>query len=1126
MDHSNLPPTLVIAGGASGVGKSVFSVGLMSTLRVKGLVVQAFKVGPDFIDPLYHSRATGRPSINLDGWFSTQAGLLQTVQGFSEGADVCVIEGTSGLNDDLKCTGDHDEDLHESSPFTTAQVAKLLGAPVILVVDGSVVENSIGALVRGYYTWDPELDICGIIFNKLNRVTDVDVLSSIVSQACGVDLPTLGGMPRGEASFATNLEGGYDVSLMDDIIVKFESLVSRHVDVERILENARERRRVVSQPREFIRDSAIVSQVPGAQGGKQMSKKSNRKSRKKKKNLVTASGKPRDQDFNTPSIDAASADSEDTMLTNPVRIAVAKDMAFCYYYEQNFEIMKELGVEIVHFSPLAEGLPPNISGVYLGGGVPELYANVIADNKIFRAGLKNFVDAGGVVFAEGGGLLVLCQSLQTRTGYPQQPMVGIFPFRAIMTPAKVAKGYAEVSVEKGCPLFAPGSKIRGYINHSSELVQEQHIAGIPSTSQWSSSYQVTLKQCQPGCLFPNPIITDGFTSSRVIASYVHHHFARSKKSLEQIVEKCKQVDISAVSSAVASSRRMADFLEGSIIYTPPPTPVGRRPGSIVAVQSSPELGRRQSRAQSIDFNDKHEAAGIPQFYDIGGSKLPKASSFGSLTRGKLGGCGDSANEFHSGHPSPTQLAPGPDRGTSNTLKGLGRVNAGALFEPDWRATSNNRLVYRRPSNNSDTYTNNVDQINMQPTDHGHVRPSLSRMPYHVQDLPLLRKGTYNREDFLGSQSTGSIAVCNSGVQDILFTIMDSTSKIVDVSKSGLGNFVGDISFGAYQHKSVQSLQGSHSRRCSSDMTSDTNDADIQPERQSFRAWTKREKKQDLYDIDFEVMAQIQPEFLILEAPSRGMAAGITDSLNLSGIANESKEHFLAHIVDKLSKLSLKTPCQVIMIDPYGLSDVLDEILRIGAAVAAHDQAAVVVRKLRKRLRKVVMYSEKARDSMQVQQKTRILILSSLNPLVLECGWANDMIDLLGGEAFPCQGEKRKCISWEDVIKFEPTVLVISASIVNSGDKSAKIFSELCDIAMQPGWWQLPAVKDGTVVVCEEALLSRIGPRLIDGAEALARIVYGDNVPTCCPPRSAFKLRLRPGQRCRPRLLPSFFMAYC
>lgn len=140
-----------------------------------------------------------------------------------------------------------------------------------------------------------------------------------------------------------------------------------------------------------------------------------------------------------------------------------------------------------------------------------------------------------------------------------------------MTPAKVAKGYAEISVEEGCPLFAPGSKIRGYINHSSELVQEQHIAGIPSTSQWSSSYKVTLKQCQPGCLFPNPIITDGFTSSRVIASYVHHQFARSKQAVEQIVETCKQVDISAVSSAVATSRRMADFLEGSIVHTPPPT---------------------------------------------------------------------------------------------------------------------------------------------------------------------------------------------------------------------------------------------------------------------------------------------------------------------------------------------------------------------------------------------------------------------------------------------------------------------------------------------------------------------------------------------------------------------------
>ncbi len=127
---------------------------------------------------------------------------------------------------------------------------------------------------------------------------------------------------------------------------------------------------------------------------------------------------------------------------------------------------------------------------------------------------------------------------------------------------------------------------------------------------------------------------------------------------------------------------------------------------------------------------------------------------------------------------------------------------------------------------------------------------------------------------------------------------------------------------------------------------------------------------------------------------------------------------------------------------------------------------------------------------------------------------------------PLAGRRKKVrISWADLTGFAPNVLVVCAPIMNSGDKSAKVFNDLCDIASQPGWWQLPAVKDGVVVICEEALLSRMGLRLVDGAEALARIVYGDAVPTCCMPRSAYLLKLRPGQRVRPRIIPNYFIAY-
>eukprot|EP00889_Picochlorum_renovo_P008126 jgi/Picre1/35156/NNA_002618.t1 len=180
--------------------------------------------------------------------------------------------------------------------------------------------------------------------------------------------------------------------------------------------------------------------------------------------------------------------SEEANGRSPVsRIAIARDNAFCFYYEENLELMRIHGLELVFFSPLTDPLPPNIAAVYLGGGVPELHAATLADNKVFRAGMKKFVESGGVVLAEGGGLLACVKACRLAPG-SSATHGRIFPFRAIMSRTLVMKSYVEVK-SKIIARYSPLSYIKGYICSDSELVQEQHIGGVQSTDDWTSSYE-------------------------------------------------------------------------------------------------------------------------------------------------------------------------------------------------------------------------------------------------------------------------------------------------------------------------------------------------------------------------------------------------------------------------------------------------------------------------------------------------------------------------------------------------------------------------------------------------------------------------------------------------------------
>ncbi len=981
-------------------------------------------------------------------------------------------------------------------------------------------------------------------------------------------IPILGAIPSDDSVQSSELESPFDASVINKKITSLCSLVRRNVDVDRILE--------LSVPFK----AASPSQSPPIQLSKNAKKRARRKQRRQAdqsggdregvkshhrangaqttETIQAVQGIPFNRSIqprlgSEASSDISSCPTTSSEAGGSCRIAVARDSAFCFYYEENLEMMRQHGLDIVHFSPLTEALPPNVAAVYLGGGVPELHAAALADNRIFRAGMKKFVEAGGIVFAEGGGLLVLCQSLQTRTGFPQQPMVGVFPFRAIMTKAKVLKGYVDVAVGDDCPLFPHGATIRGYMCSNSELVQEQHVGGIVTASEWKGTYLARVFAGRHAKAATS--VMDGYSTSNVLGSYVHHHFGESPEVLKHFVQKCRQVNVGAVTNAVSGSRRIAEFLEGAVAYTPPLTPRRGYLG-MTGVHSSPDLNlerKSRSRPQSLDLNALYTyetaAGGLPAPPDRR-YQMPKTQSSGSLGHRTTV---DNAVFDHraSGAASPIKV------GSLADLRALGKGHDQIYpLQPiqqryAFPKTSQERFQHRLSNNSECPSAISSDSSELAERSPGSgqpppsvpltttmpsaplIFPNLGPMPPHPSShLPLLPAGgappgpfgrhapphlDLNTPGPYGDRNRSkSIAVCDSGVRDIIQAFDVQASRLIDVSRHGLGTpIVTDKSFGTLQSKSVQALQHFHSRRNSSDAGSELSLGESVDN--AIKSVFGRSRSGPM-EIDFDAVAQVKPNVIILEVPLANSDVG------QSGTRNDGGSSALSLALERIRRVSPKS--KVVKLSPISLADVLEGILTIGEAIEESSQAIAIVKKVRERLRKVVSYSQKARLTTGLVHRPKIAILSSLHPLTVEGGWVDDLIGLVGGEPIPLDGQKKKVrISWENLTAFAPNVLVVCAPIMNSGDKSAKVFNDLCDIASQPGWWQLPAVKDGVVVICEEALLSRMGLRLVDGAEALARIVYGDAVPTCCMPRSAYLLKLRPGQRVRPRIIPNYFIAF-
>ena len=442
-------PRLIIAGTHSGVGKTTITAGLVAALYRRGFGVQPFKVGPDYIDPSYHTLAAGRACRNLDAWMVPAERVQALFANAARGSDLALVEGVMGI---------YDGSDYEHDAGSTAHVAKLLMAPVVLVLDCQSMARSAGALALGFQQFDRTLPLAGFIVNRVGSDKHGRGVSEAIEKTTG--LPVLGCIPRDaeleiperHLGLVPTAEAGH----WSDFIAAAAEQVARHVDLDRLLE---------------IAGSAAPLSAPDL-------------SALLPDNLSSPRG------------------------TRPV-VAVARDEAFSFIYEDNLDLLRAAGAEIAFFSPLHDAvLPSSSSGIILSGGFPELYAAELAANRAMRAALRQAHSVGVPIYAECGGLMYLTERLIDLDGR-RHDMISLLPGESAMT-RQLTLGYRVAQAQSDSWLFRAGETVRGHEFHFSTW--EGRPADVPA------AYHLLPRNGH------GPARPDGACLGSLWASYVHLHF--------------------------------------------------------------------------------------------------------------------------------------------------------------------------------------------------------------------------------------------------------------------------------------------------------------------------------------------------------------------------------------------------------------------------------------------------------------------------------------------------------------------------------------------------------------------------------------------------------------------------
>ncbi|HHP7231692.1 MAG TPA: cobyrinate a,c-diamide synthase [Xenococcaceae cyanobacterium] len=455
---------LIIAGERSGVGKTTITLALLAFLVRQGYKVQAFKVGPDYIDPMFHTAITGIPSRNLDPILTSVKYVQACFTRHTQGIDYVVVEGVMGLFDGVEWQSLNDY-------ASTAHIARILQLPVAIVIDCSRLSGSVAAVAYGYSRLDPQIQVAGVILNKVGSDRHLQLLQSALAS---LKMPILGVFSRDRDIIIPDRHLGLvptaELPQISSIAEKLATLAKTCCHWDLLLP------------------------------------------------LLQSSSQPHHN---------SSLLTEKTQFKQPeslVKIAVARDRAFNFYYQDNLEILQDLGAELIFWSPLeALELPQDVAGIYFGGGFPEVFAEALNANYLVRQQVHQAILSGMPVYAECGGLMYLCDRI-IDFNHQSWAMVGAIPATAKMS-QRLTLGYRQVTpLHQNC-LVPPQS-------HGSLWGHEFH------RSQLDALPQYPLWQIQ-GCDRHAPKSSEGWQIQQVHASYLHLHFGAAKFFAQRWLKSCR-----------------------------------------------------------------------------------------------------------------------------------------------------------------------------------------------------------------------------------------------------------------------------------------------------------------------------------------------------------------------------------------------------------------------------------------------------------------------------------------------------------------------------------------------------------------------------------------------------------
>ncbi|MEM9092632.1 MAG: cobyrinate a,c-diamide synthase [Cyanobacteria bacterium P01_F01_bin.53] len=489
---------IILAGDRSGTGKTTLTLALLSTLKKRGKRVQSFKVGPDYIDPMFHAAVTGRPCYNLDPVLTSEAYVQKSYHKHCNGlgssadngagADYAVVEGVMGLFDGA--TGVDDT-------ASTAHIARLLGLPVLLAVDCGQMSRSLAALVQGYRNFDPQVNVVGVILNRVGSDRHLQLLSDALA---AIKMPILGVFRREKDIQLPDRHLGLvptgEVDGFDVIADRLAGLGERCFDWEKL---------------EPFLGVGYSESKPGY---------STRTPKANDYAQPSETAQPSGVDLPKAHLSKQNVQTRET-TKKMVRIAIARDSAFNFYYPDNFEMLNELGAELVDWSPLADEKLTEADGLYFGGGFPEVFAAQLSSNKAMMADIKKAISNGIPTYAECGGLMYLSEQLVDFEGVPW-PMVGVIPQRVKMG-GRLALGYRKAEALTQGPLLEQGQIVVGHEFHKSSVLEKLSQPTYTTQRYWGGE---------------TPDEHEGYCRGTVHASYVHLHWGHRPEIAQRFIQHC------------------------------------------------------------------------------------------------------------------------------------------------------------------------------------------------------------------------------------------------------------------------------------------------------------------------------------------------------------------------------------------------------------------------------------------------------------------------------------------------------------------------------------------------------------------------------------------------------------